>query len=190
MSRTLAAIAISLVFALPSLAQTPQPIENPRLDIFGGYSHVGNYNIGLSGWTAAATWHLTNMIGIEGDLSGGYGSQNLGQAAQILPNVPQSINSRIHNFDFGPIGTWHPSDTDKYDAFGHLLFGVSHTNVNAAGVGEGDTSFSWVLGAGADYNLTTEWAARAQLDWLHTHFFDSGQNHGRFSLGVVYKFNM
>lgn len=66
--------------------------------------------------------------------------------------------------------------------------GVSHTNVNAAGVGEGNTSFSWVLGGEADYNIAKAWAGCVQLDLLHTNFFQSGQNHGRLSLGVVYRF--
>ena len=182
-SRILGVCAVLLLSGALAFAQT----DNPRLDLFGGYSHVGNYNIGLSGWTASATWHLSNMFGIEGDLSGGYGSSNLGGAGAILPNVPNSIGSRIHNFNFGPIGIYHPAETDKYDAFGHLLFGFSHTNVNAAGIGEGDTAFSWVLGGGADYNFTPTWAARAQLDLLHTKFFNDGQNHGRISLGIVYR---
>jgi opacity protein-like surface antigen len=173
-------------FSLVALAQSNSLTEDSRIDIFGGYSHVGNYGVGLNGWILSGTWDISRMIGVEGDISGGYGSTDLGGAAGVLPNVPNSIGSRLHNFNFGPIGTYRP-DSDKYDAFGHLLFGFSHTNVNAAGIGRGDTAFSWVLGAGADYNLSSTWAARAQLDWLHTSFFNDGQNHGRISLGLVYR---
>jgi len=178
-----AIVAAILLFSTSAFAQ----VENPRLDLFAGYSHRGNYNIGLNGWLASANWHLYKWFGLEGDLSGGYGSSDLGGAGAILPNVPNRINSRMHSFDFGPSGTYHPSSR-KYDAFGHLLFGVSHTNVNAAGAGEGDTSFSWVLGGGADYNIANAWAGRVQIDLLHTNFFQSGQNHGRVSLGLVYRF--
>ena len=171
------------VLSLPALAQ----IENPRIDVFGGYSHVGNYNIGLNGWLATANLHLFRWVGVEGDVSGNYGTQNLGQAALILPNIPNSIGNRMHSFDFGPSGTWR-APSGKYNAFGHLLFGFSHTNVNAAGIGRGDTSFSWVLGGGADYNFRPNWAVRAQLDLLHTNFFSMGGNHGRIGLGLVYRF--
>ncbi len=170
-----------LLLAIPALAQT----ENPRFDIYGGYSHVGNYGIGLSGWIASANFSLFHGLGIEGDINGEYGSEGLGQAAQLLPNVPNSIGSRMHNFNFGPNYTYRGS-SGKLDGFGHLLFGFSHTNVNAADIGKGDTAFSWVLGGGADYNFTTHWGARGQIDLLHTDFFNSGQNHGRISFGLVY----
>jgi opacity protein-like surface antigen len=165
-------------------AQTESP---HRVDLFGGYSHTGNYNIGQSGWIASANYNLSSFLGVEADLSGNYGSQDLGGAAAILPNVPNSLNSRMHSFNVGPSGTYR-SESGKYDAFGHLLFGTSHTNVSAAGVGDGSTSFSWVLGGGADYNFTRTWAARAQLDLLRTNFFSRGGSHGRIALGVVYRF--
>lgn len=176
------AVAV-LALSIPLCAQT----ENPRFDLSAGYSHVGNYGIGLNGWLASANWRLYQGLGLEGDISGGYGSSNFGGAATILPNVPNSIGSHMHNFDFGPNYTFRPGG-EKYDGYGHLLFGFSHTNVNAAGVGEGSTAFSWVLGGGADYNFTHKWGVRGQLDLLHTNFFSSGQNHGRITFGVVYHF--
>ncbi len=182
MNRTITLAILLASFAVPCLAQ----IENPNIDLFGSYSHVGNYGIGLHGWTGAATWHLYRWLGLEGDLSGDYGRISLGQAATVLPNVPHSIGSTIYSFDVGPVGTYHPEDAN-YDAFGHLLFGFSHTNVNAANAGQGDTSFSWILGGGADYNFTSSWAGRAQLDLLRTDFFSRGQNHGRISIGLVYR---
>jgi Outer membrane protein beta-barrel domain len=183
MMRKIVFTSLFTVLSLPLLAQT----ENPRFDLYGGYSHVGNYGIGLSGWIASANWRLFHGVGLEGDINGEYGSQNLGAAAHLLPNVPNTIGSRMHNFNFGPNYTYR-SSSQKLDVFGHLLFGFSHTNVNAADVGQGDTAFSWVLGAGGDYNLTTKWGARVQLDLLHTDFFNSSQNHGRISLGLVYHF--
>lgn len=190
LSRTLLALIVATILTAAASAQVGTTIQNrlndPRLDIFGGYSHVGNYGVGLNGWIASADWHLFRYIGLEGDINGDYGSKGL-QAASILPNLPSSIGGRMHNFNFGPQGTYR-APSGKYNAFGHLLFGFSHTNVNSAGIGEGSTSFSWVLGGGADYNLSRTWAARAQLDLLHTNFFNSGQNHGRIALGVVYRF--
>jgi len=181
MKGKLSALAVFLLLGcLPLLAQS----ETPRFDIFGGYSHVGNYNIGLNGWIASGNLNFNRWFGIEGDVSGHYGSQTLGPAVIILPGVPNKINSRMHNFDFGPSLTYRSS---KYNAFGHLLFGASHTNVSAAGFGQGDTAFSWVLGGGADYNLTQKWAARFQLDLLRTDFFNHGDSHGRVSLGIVYR---
>jgi opacity protein-like surface antigen len=159
--------------------------DAPRVDIFGGYSHVGNFDIGLNGWLASANLSVNRWFGLEADVSGHYGSESLGSAVVILPGVPNQINSRMHNFDAGPSVTYRST---KYNAFGHFLLGVSHTNVNAAGLGSGDTSFSWVLGGGADYNLTNSWAARFQVDLLRTSFFKTDESHGRVALGVVYRF--
>jgi hypothetical protein len=188
MTRNFLLALATLALTLPAFAQVgtqiQDQIQDPRLDLFGGYSHVGNYGIGLNGWIASANWHLYRFIGIEGDLSGGYGSQKL-EAAGILPILPNSLGSRMHNFNVGPQGIYH-APSGQYDAFGHLLFGFSHTNVNSTGIAQGDTAFSWVLGGGADYNLSRTWAARGQIDLLHTKFFDAGQNHGRISIGLVY----
>lgn len=183
MHRKLLLIVTACLLSLPAWGQ----VENPRIDVFGGYSHVGNFDVGMSGWMATANLHLFRWVGVEGDVSGNYGSKGLGQAALILPNIPNSINSRMHSFNFGPVGTYR-APSGKYNAFGHVLLGFSHTNVNSAGIGRGDTAFSWVLGGGADYNFRPNWAVRAQLDLLRTHFFSQGQNHGRIGLGLVYRF--
>ena len=185
-SRSLLVLSLLVGLSLPAFSQMDQ-IDNPRIDIFGGYSHVGNYGLGLSGWTASADLRLIHWLGIEGDVSGNYGRKGLGTIATLLPNVPNSVGTSLHSFNFGPSGTFR-SDTGKYDAFGHVLFGVSHTNVDAAGDAVGDTAFSWILGGGADYNVASMFALRAQLDLLHTKFFNGGQNHGRISFGVVYRF--
>lgn len=169
-----------LLLGAPLWAQN----ETPRVDLYGGYSHASNFGVGMSGWIATVNYDVNRWLGIEGDFNGEYGSQSLGAAAIILPTVPNSIRSRMHSFNFGPSATYRAG---KYDAFGHLLFGFSHTNLNAAGASEGDTSFSWILGGGADYNFTPTWAARGQLDLLRTNFFSRGANHARLSFGVVYR---
>lgn len=190
MRRTSLVAAILIVFSLPGFSQVANQIhnqiENPKLDIFGGYSHIGNYGVGLNGWIASADWHLYRFLGVEGDISGGYGNQSI-EAGAVLPNLPNGVGSRMHNFDFGPVGTYRAPD-GRFNAFGHLLFGFSHTNLNSAGESAGDTAFSWVLGGGGDYNFNPVWAARAQVDLVHTNFFNTGQNHGRISLGIVYRF--
>ena len=176
-----------LVFCLVLLAGTLALAQSakPEFDLFGGYSHIGNQGIGLNGWIASANWNWSRWLGLKAAFSGHYGSESLGNIGVILPNVPTQVNSRMHSFDFGPTFTLRRT---KYNAFTHLLFGVSHTNLSAQGTGKGDTSFSWVWGAGADYNITQKWAARFQADLVHTTFYNTGDNHGRVSIGAVYRF--
>jgi len=183
--RTLLFLLICFAVLIPAAsAQTSEP---PPIDVFGSYMHTSNFDVGQSGWLASANYDFARWLGAEGDVSGSYGHRDLGTIAVILPGVPNRINSRMHSFLLGPRATFR-NPNGKVSGFGHLLFGVSHTNVSATGSSEGDTSFSWVLGAGGDYYFTPHIGGRLQLDWLRTNFFDRGDNHARVALGVVYRF--
>jgi hypothetical protein len=165
-----------------------QSSEVPPIDIFGAYSHSSNFGVGQSGWLASANYNIVPNLGVEADLSGGYGSKDLGTIAVILPGVPNTLHSRMHSFNLGPRFTFRPSSNNNADAFGHLLFGFSHTNVSATGTADSDTSYSWILGGGGDYFFTDHFGGRAQIDLLRTNFFNHGDNHARVALGVVYRF--
>jgi len=185
MRRSFFVIAVLTFGSALLLAQSS---EVPPIDIYGAYSHSSNFGVGQSGWLASANYDLEPNLGVEADLSGGYGSESLGTIAIILPGVPNSINSRMHSFNVGPRFTYRPSSTNNADAFGHLLFGFSHTNVSATGASQSDTSYSWILGGGGDYFFTEPLGGRVQIDLLRTNFFDHGDNHARVGLGVVYRF--
>jgi opacity protein-like surface antigen len=181
-----ALILFALATTFSASAQTgaddPQPF-----DFFAGYSRSSNFDTGLNGWIVAANYNINNSwLGIEGEISGHYASQNLGALPILIPGAPGSVDNSLHNFDFGPRGTWRSPDY-PIAAFGHLLFGGSHAKISAAGVSDSDTSFSWVLGGGADYNFNANWGARAQLDLLHTNFFSNGESHPRFSIGLLFR---
>lgn len=175
-------------FVFTSAFLFAQSNEVPPIDIFGAYSHSSNFGVGESGWLGSANYNLAPNLGVEADLSGGYGTKDLGTIAVVLPSVPNSLHSRMHSFNVGPRYTYRPSSTNNADAFGHLLFGFSHTNVSATGASQSDTSYSWVLGGGGDYFFTDHLGGRAQLDLLRTNFFGHGDNHARVALGVVYRF--
>jgi hypothetical protein len=186
MKRLLHAVIPVLIFAAVPLL--PQSKEVPPIDVYAAYSHSSNFSVGQSGWLASANYNLVPHVGVEADLNGAYGSKGLGTLAVILPNLPKEITSHMHSFNVGPRFTYHPSSTNNADAFGHLLFGFSHTNVSASGASQSDTSYSWALGGGGDYFFTDHFGGRAQLDLLRTNFFNHGDNHARISLGVVYRF--
>ena len=183
MKRAIVFMALSalFLFSFPALAQT----EQPPIDIFGAYSHVSNFDVGQSGWLASANYDVNDWFGLEGDLSGNYGQKEFA-VATLLPGVPEKINSRMHSFNAGPRITWRES-SGRINAFGHVLFGFSHTNVNAAGAGDSDTSFSWALGGAGDYYFVPKFGARLQLDLLRTNFFSKGDTHPRVAIGLVYR---
>lgn len=180
-----ALVLLSCLISVTALAQTGSDDILP-FDVFAGYSHTSNFDTGLNGWIISANYNLSNWLSAEGEISGHYGSQNLSALPILIPGAPVSVDNSLHNFDFGPRVTWRSPDQPIF-AFGHLLFGGSHAKISSAGVSDTDTSFSWVLGGGADYNFNANWGGRAQLDLLHTNFFSSGKSHARFSLGLLYR---
>ena len=140
-------------------------------NVFFGYSYnraeiVSNDAVNLNGWNASLEGKFLPWIGIVGDLGGTYGH-----------HVSE------HNFLFGPRVS---VQVGKYRPFAELMIGASHINV-----GDGsatNTSFSNAVGGGLDYHIFGPVSWRGQLDWIHTRFFDNGQNDVRFSTGVVVHF--
>jgi opacity protein-like surface antigen len=63
--------------------------------------------------------------------------------------------------------------------------GVAHFGGNVGS----DTGLGWVLGGGADYNLSPNLSARfAQLDYHGAHVFGTTQKDFRFSAGLIVHF--
>ena len=185
-ARLLSLFVFILCASVASFCQTGSD-EQPPFDIFAGYSHTSDFSTGLNGWILAGNYQFgQSWLGVEGEISGHYGSQNIGALPIILPGAPVSVDNSMYNYDFGPRVTWRAPD-QPFNVFGHLLFGGSHTKISAAGISQTDGAFSWVLGGGADYNFSANWAARGQLDLLHTDFFSNGASHPRFSIGLVYR---
>lgn len=182
--RLFAIAILSSILSIPALAQQDQP----PIDVFAGFSHSSNFDTGLNGWIVSGNYDFSEYLGLEGDISGHYGSHGLGGLPIILPGVPSNVNTSMYSYNFGPRFTWR-SPEQPFNVFGHVLFGGAHASVSASGVPSvSDSSYSWVLGGGADYNFNTNWAGRAQLDYLHTNFFSNGEGHPRFSIGLVYRF--
>jgi len=78
--------------------------------------------------------------------------------------------------------------------FGEVQIGFSHlssslvnpsTSISQSG---SDNAFSWMLGGGADYRLSSHWVGRFKVDLLRTHFSDTGQTRVRLGFGIAYTF--
>lgn len=97
----------------------------PSGNVFLGYSHtdtnlVPRQSTGLNGWNVSVEGKALPLLGIVGDLSGYYGSQDffLGSA---------SISE--YNFLFGPRLSFR---VKKFRPFAHALIGVGHTTEKAS----------------------------------------------------------
>ncbi|MFZ0808433.1 MAG: hypothetical protein WAN03_19735 [Candidatus Sulfotelmatobacter sp.] len=179
----LSAIILCLMAALAA-AQIPT-----SANVFFGYSY---YNTNLSGidrastngWEGSFEGRVLPFIGIVGDVSAHYGSENLPIACPVsdVTCPPASFSISEHNYLFGPRVS---VSVGKYRPFAEALIGVGHANVNAIGT---DNSFASAIGGGLDYRLIRLVAWRFQGDYIHTHLFGAPQNNVRLSTGIVIRF--
>ncbi|MFB3916690.1 MAG: outer membrane beta-barrel protein [Terriglobales bacterium] len=190
-----------LLLAGVSLAQE----GTPKAEIFGGYSYmrfqprfsvlgidVTPDSANLNGWNASLTGNFNRFFGITADFAGHYGSPTIGFGGIGLPGSLASADVSNYTFLFGPqVGL----RTGKLRPFAHALFGAGHIKVSpnvlgfslgSLGLSDSDTSWAMALGGGVDYALGDTFSVRfAQLDWTRTNFFDTNQNHFRYSGGIV-----
>lgn len=187
---------VALLFA-GALAHAQIPTAG---DIFIGYSAsggdafvhssglTGSHTLNLNGWEGSLEGKFLPWVGVVADLSEGYGSHNVG-ACPPAPLLPPCFNVHVnaHRFTvlFGPRVSF---SVGKFTPFAHALVGAGHITDSGNGLSNSDTSLAAAIGGGLDYKLIKGLAWRFQGDELHTRFFGGGQNHFRFSTGIVFRF--
>lgn len=217
----LRAILFSAILSLPmlSFAQLETSQVATRGTVFGGYSLLhssndlgstsiggSNFNLGgsLGGWEAQGTFNFTRHFGLTADFSG-----NSKQLAGFSA-LGFSAGTQEHMYDmlFGPTVTGY---FGKSSVFGHALFGVALSSLNA-GVSapivggfsaplDSSNAFAMAFGGGVDIGISRHFAIRAaQVDFIRTNFntlssltgltngTSTNQNNFRYSGGVIWRF--
>ncbi len=182
-------VVLMSVIVLCSVAFAQQQEEeqapvNPKKELFAGYSYVHsglqNYGLGsagLSGELLQATYFLHGNLGARADVMRATGT-----------NVAQSgVNVSRYTYLFGPVYAVRSDST--FTPFAHVLFGMDHERFSVSYLGETITkSFAAALGGGVDAKLGEHFAVRAgQLDYIHTSH-GGGENHLRYTAGLVIRF--
>jgi hypothetical protein len=177
-------IAVVVVFIAFSLAATAQDYN--KAEAFGGFQYTSfdTFNIqrsNLMGWDAQVTDYLNKPFGLTADVSGSYGSPNVGGFSTPL---------RSYSFLFGPT---FRAPIEKATPFVHALFGFGH--ISHTGGSYSSSGFAYELGGGFDIAVAKSISYRVvQADYYVTKFEDptnSGngrQNHFRIATGLVFKF--
>ena len=171
----------------------PTTAHGQGLEVGGGWAHVTGNN-GTDGFDVRAAWFFTKRVSIAGDYESTWDTTNLGTFAFTSVGA-LAVHSHLQDALFGPRIFFATKWTDKYklNPFGELQLGVSHLNQKVTSqtmpsVSGSDSAFSWMLGGGADYRLSSHFSARGNLDFLRTHLFNQGQSHLRLVLGIDYSF--
>ena len=178
------AVTVFLFFLIAGFAAAQVPTSG---NVFFGYSYynanVGGQRTSLNGWNGSVEGKFLPFIGVVGDFSGYYGSQNFTTCTvPILDCVSINNNFTEHNYLFGPRASF---SIGKIRPFGEVLIGASHIHVNGGG---SDTAFATAVGGGIDYKLVRLLALRVQGDYIHTDLFNVPQNNVRISTGLVVHF--
>ena len=194
-----------LAFALLCATVSLKAQENPRFEIFGGYSYgqlnpggrlVAQTNpegkhFGLSGWHAAGQARIYKDFGLVVDFSGYAGTSDVELAAE---------HSRYYSYLVGP--QFNFRKLGHLNLFVHGLVGVASDRVYLKTGNPIDdqriTRFSGAFGGGADVGLTKHVAIRAiEADYVLNSFpnlnssgdiIGAHQANARVSTGVVFRF--
>ncbi len=181
--KRLSLLVLPLLFWLP---QSSYGQEEPRAEIFGGYSFFradtfDYVKTNLNGWNASAAGNLNSWLGVEGDFSGHYGSPGFG------PFQIPYVNVNLFTIMGGPKVAYRSHSA--VTPFGHFLIGTTHASAGAFGLSYGKNALAAAVGGGVDFRVSEHVAVRAiQADYLMTRFYDARQNNIRLSAGVVFRF--
>jgi opacity protein-like surface antigen len=164
------------------------------LEVGGGWAHVTS-NFGVDGFNAGADYWFTPRVSGVFSYDDTWNTSNIGNFE--LTSIGQiAIKSHLENYLFGPRIAFAKKNIKKYQfiPFAEVQIGGTYlrSEVQQPSTGIKRTAsangFSWMLGGGADYVLSSHWAARANLDFLRTHLANVGQSQLRLVIGVAYSF--
>lgn len=197
-----------------ALAQKPAGDEYPKVEIFVGFSAVGEANsdeVGADfganqGFQASLIRNFNKYVGIKGDFSFHFDTDS-GQGLFTQPcttppcsSITQdfTLKSRLYNFLVGP--EIKARNRTRLTPFAHALFGAAHGNIRLQTSGAGvsfsssstDTGFAMAFGGGLDIRATRRFGFRAMMDYNPTFIGEtvaggrSRLDHVRLSLGILF----
>jgi opacity protein-like surface antigen len=185
--------ALLLCSALGASAQSPNPDDYPKVEVFVGYSTLGEANgpgisfgpnstVGASytskpGFETSVTRNFTKHFGIKGDFSAHFNNESKsGPVTGCSPactTVTQDfqLRTRVYNFLAGP--EFKVRNSTRFTPFAHVLGGVAHTTANFTTLGptfnlllkKSDNSFAMGLGGGLDIRASKRVSFRAMMDY-------------------------
>jgi outer membrane protein with beta-barrel domain len=192
MTKFLFALVIIITASLPAFAQE----DKSTINAFVGYSYlrvkgedvsptVRIHGANLNGWQGNATYFFSEYFGATADIAGNYGRIRATVKTPV-GTFTDSVSARLHTFHVGPTARYGVS---KATVFARALVGAARLS---GGGFDAEYSFSYAIGAGADWPLSKRFAIRvAQLEYVSTDF-DSptgDRQHGfRYSTGIVGRF--
>ncbi len=177
---------VILLLSVPAMAQ-----DEPRFDLFGGYSYVrvnleGDTHANLNGGSGAVAFYPSKHWGVVGD----FGGYKLSHATTAGTGF--DVDGSIFSYLFGPRIRF---GGEKATPFVQALFGGAHASEFTSGgsTSPSENAFAMTLGGGLDVKVSQHFSFRGQAEYFLTRFTDitsstgekGTQNNARISVGIV-----
>jgi hypothetical protein len=166
--------------ALAAPAPEPQVIargrERERWQLGLGFTYVKfrspAIDASLEGVNSSVTYFTNEWFGVEGNITAAFGRK-----------IFVDDQTRYAGITGGPKIVMHQQ---RWEPWGHALFGIAHVNPQLAGVGKNGVAIQ--VGGGADYAAWPQICLRVEGDWVLTHLYSQSQNNFQVVTGVVLHF--
>ena len=185
--------ALLLGSALLVSAQSPTPNEYPKVEVFIGYSALGEANApGINfgsnndvaasynantGFETSIIRNFSKRLGIKGDFSAHFNNESdsgpITACTPVCATVIQDfqLKTRVYNLLAGP--EFKARNSTRFTPFVHALGGFAHTSATFTTPGptnilflrRNDTSFAMALGGGLDIRASKRVSFRALMDY-------------------------
>jgi hypothetical protein len=183
---------LGIPIAAAASAQTAPAWTPPAFEAYGGYSYLFHQYAptfqhpvsgGMNGWDGSLRVPvplLPSWLGIKGDVSGHYSSNNF------------DFNPHQYFFLLGPQVSVH---VGRSMVFLHGMVGSAHLSENVLPNLSDDNTLAVAVGGGVDLGVSRSLAWRFTGDWYNTHYSATTRNvaeitnsNGRVSTGPVFRF--
>jgi hypothetical protein len=150
--------------------------DRGEIDLGLGFSYLrfrsSPFNANTFGTNTSFTYFASSWIGIDGNISTGFGSQSSSSA--MAKSVVYGAGVRVIQPRERRVRPW-----------AHVLLGGIHMFPQTAFSNNG---FAAQLGGGADYRLRYWLWLRVEGNYVHSHLYTQGQNNLQIASSVVYRF--
>src|ERR1051325_11243646 len=209
-------VIVLMCSATVALAQGTTSDDYPRVEVFAGYSALGEAHSGritfgptasTSGNYATPTGFETSVIGnfskhfgIKGDFSAHFNNESgrtFNACTPTCTTVTQDVQfkTRVYNFLAGP--EFKARNSTRFTPFAYALGGVAHTSASFTSTGtlnfllkKSDNVPALAVGGGLDIRAGKRVSFRGTIDYNPMFIRDSGSDRRdlvRISLGFLFR---
>jgi opacity protein-like surface antigen len=198
-------VIVLMCASASALAQRTTADEYPKVEVFAGYSALGEANSGRritfgptastdsnyatpTGFETSVIGNFSKHFGIKGDFSAHFGNDSgstpLTSCPVICTTITQDFQfkTRVYNFLAGP--EVKARNSSRFTPLAYALAGVAHTSASFTTTGptlnlllkKSDNSFAMAVGGGFDIRAGKRVSFRATMDYNPVFTRDSGSD--------------